>query len=351
MPDRPPFHRQNLVDARLNPRDNARLAENYFAAVKAAQRSHEILAIFGGKAPHQHSFVHGGVAVAPTVDKINRALALLKDISEFVKRFMIPDTELIARVYSDYYQIGLTPRRLLSFGLFKFGTKNETLLWRSGVLVDNRLTIPRVDLIEEDVTRAWFRELNDTEIINHTVEPDPYKQGAYTWVKSVRYAGQHFQGGPLARMIITGRYRGGTSTMDRIYARSLETLLITELIHEWLTKLVPGEPPISQKDSPVKSEVITTSDVMRGPLLHSARIANEQVEEYNIITPTAWNFSPKDLHGNRGPVESALVSTEIPRPDLLFTILGRTVRSFDPCLNCGTHVLDAKGNLAASTVF
>lgn len=350
MPDRPPFHRQNLVDARLNHHDNARLVGNYFEAVKAAQKSHELMTIFGGKAPHQHSFVHGGVAVAPTVDKINRALALLRDISEFVKRYMIPDTELIARVYSDYYRIGITPRRLLSFGLFKFGAKNERLLWRSGVLADNRLTIPRVDLIEEDIARAWFRELNDVEIADN-IEPDPYKQGAYTWVKSVRYAGRHFEMGPLARMIFTGRYHGGTSTMDRIYARSLETLLITELIQEWLTKLVPGEPPINQKETPVKSEVIATTDAMRGALLHSARIANEQVVEYNIITPTAWNFSPKDTHGNRGPVESALVGTEIPNPDLLFTILGRTVRSFDPCLNCGTHVLDAKGNLEASKVF
>ena len=107
MPDRPPFHRQNLVDARLNHHDNARLVGNYFEAVKAAQKSHELMTIFGGKAPHQHSFVHGGVAVAPTVDKINRALALLRDISEFVKRYMIPDTELIARVYSDYYRIGI----------------------------------------------------------------------------------------------------------------------------------------------------------------------------------------------------------------------------------------------------
>jgi len=50
---------------------------------------------------------------------------------------------------------------------------------------------------------------------------------------------------------------------------------------------------------------------------------------YNIITPTVWNFSPKDGYGSRGPLESALVGTEIPNQDMLFTILGRTIRSLN----------------------
>lgn len=345
MPNHPPFHGQNLIDARLDPKDNLRLVNHYFEAVKAAQKSHEILAMFGGKAPHQHSFVHGGVAVALTADKINRALALIKDIKKFVESHMVPDTELIARVYSDYFRIGITPEHLLSFGLFRFGVKNETFLWKSGVLADGRFSLPRLDLIKEDVNRSWFDESNKLEI-----KPDPHKTGAYTWVKSVQYEGRHYQVGPLARMIINGFYSGGVSTMDRIYARTLETLLITELVQEWLKKLEPGPPPISQKETPVKNEVTAAVDAMRGTLLHTAHIEGERVTNYNIITPTVWNFSPKDKNGGRGPVESALVGTEIPRPDMLFTILGRTVRSFDPCISCATHVLDGKGNIGAGKV-
>lgn len=70
MPNKAPFLNQNLKDERLNTQDNQRLVNNYFEAIKASQNSHEILVLFGGKAPHQHSFVHGGVAVAPSVDKI-----------------------------------------------------------------------------------------------------------------------------------------------------------------------------------------------------------------------------------------------------------------------------------------
>ncbi|MDF9407683.1 MAG: Periplasmic (NiFeSe) hydrogenase large subunit [Pelotomaculum sp. PtaB.Bin013] len=346
MPERPPFHGQNPADTRLNPEDNQRLAGHYFEAVKAAQESHQILALFGGKAPHQHSFVHGGVTVAPTADKIEQALALIGNISEFVKSRMVPDTELITRVYSDYFRIGITPWQFLSFGLFRFGAKNEMFLWRSGVLADGQLYPPQLALISEDITSSWFDKTGAEEI-----KPDPFKPGAYTWVKSVRYAGRYFQVGPLARMIINGFYKGGTATMDRIYARTLETLLLTELVQEWLKDLKPSHPPVNQKSTPVKKEVTAVTDAMRGALLHTALIEDEKVVKYNIITPTVWNFSPKDGHGGRGPLENALVGTEIPGQDMLFTILGRTIRSFDPCISCATHLLDCKGSVKAKVVY
>ncbi|MEW6181595.1 MAG: nickel-dependent hydrogenase large subunit [Bacillota bacterium] len=342
MPDRPPFHEQDITDVRLVEKDNRLLVEHYFAAVKAAQRSHEILAVFGGKAPHQHSFVHGGAAVSPTADKVNRALALIDSINRFIKDCMIPDTALIARVYNDYFHIGITPRRLLSFGLFRFGAKNDRVLWKGGVLSDDKLDPPEVKLIETDVTRSWFEDANVNNLTGRQPEPAPYKPDAYTWVKSVLYGGRHFEVGPLARMIINRRYDGGTSTMDRICARSLETMLIGELLENWLTKLEPGPPPIKQKTSPVKSEAVAVTDSMRGALLHSALLNGERVVGYEIITPTEWNFSPKDRQGRRGPVENALVDTAIPRPKMLFTVLGRIIRSFDPCLSCATHIINVK---------
>jgi len=347
MPDKPPFHGQSLTDARLNPQDNQRLVEHYFEAVKASQESHQILALFGGKAPHQHSFVHGGVTVAPTADKINQALSLLRNVSEFVQKCLMPDTELIARVYNDYFQIGVTPCRLLSFGLFRFGEKNEKFLWKGGVLEDNQLTFPQIGLVKEDITRAWY-EKEKCEV--YGLEPDPYKPEGYTWVKAVRYDGKPFEVGPLVRMIINGKYNGGTSTMDRIFARSLETLLITELMEKWLKQLQPSPPPLNQKEIPVKSSATGVTDAMRGALIHSATLEGEEVSRYNVITPTVWNFSPKDQYGQRGPVENALVGTIIPRPEMLFTVLGRIIRSFDPCMACATHILDCQGNLQDKVV-
>ena len=334
MPNCPPFLEQNCNDCRLNTEDNHRIASHYIEAVQISEKCHQLLTLFGGKVPHQHSFVHGGVAVAPTVDKINQALTLIRDIRKFIGRCLLPDTELIAHCYEDYFAIGETPRRFLSFGLFRFGSKNEQLLWKDGVLSDH-YSKPKLDLLQEDITYAWYER--SQSMTNSEVHPAPYKPEAYSWTKAVLYNGRHYEGGPLARMTFNGFYSGGTSTMDRIVARSLETELIAKLIEKWLTEIEPGEPPLDQKKELVMNQAIAVTDAMRGPLLHSAQVRDEKVEYYDIITPTVWNFSPKDANDRRGPVESALVGTSIPSPELKYIIPGRIIRSFDPCISCATH--------------
>ena len=128
--------------------------------------------------------------------------------------------------------------------------------------------------------------------------------------------------------------------MDRICARTHETYLLIQLVQDWLQRLQPGVPPISQKRKVVRNTAAAATDAMRGPLLHSARVEGDKFVYYNIITPTVWNFAPKDKNGSRGPVESALVGTAIPSPSVINTVLGRIIRSFDPCLACGTHVIN-----------
>lgn len=212
------------------------------------------------------------------------------------------------------------------------------------MLHENNLSLPDPGLIYEDVTNAWYQNEPGAKAPGNQPEPNPAKKGAYTWIKSVKYAGWHFEVGPLARMIINGFYRGSTSTMDRICARSLETQLICQLTKDWLGRLEPGPPPLKQKTQIVREQATAVTDAMRGALLHSAKLTGDQIIEYNIITPTVRNFSPRDEYGLRGPVESALLGTEIRNQEHLFTILGRIIRSFDPCLACATHVLDAQLN-------
>ena len=122
-------------------------------------------------------------------------------------------------------------------------------------------------------------------------------------------------------------------------------------MQKWLAELEPGPPPISQSEKPVKTKVTATTDAMRGALLHQAEIEEEEVSSYQIITPTVWNFSPKDKLGRRGPVENALVGTKIPNANLLTTILGRIIRSFDPCISCATHVLNVEGKIEEKVTF
>ncbi len=53
--------------------------------------------------------------------------------------------------------------------------------------------------------------------------------------------------------------------------------------------------------------------------------------------------APRDPQGQRGAYEAALQGTPISDPERPLEIL-RTVHSFDPCLACAVHVVQAKGH-------
>jgi Ni,Fe-hydrogenase I large subunit len=80
----------------------------------------------------------------------------------------------------------------------------------------------------------------------------------------------------------------------------------------------------------------------RGSLGHWVEIENSVVKNYQAVVPTTWNAGPRDAKGQRGPYETALLKTPIADPERPLEIL-RTLHSFDPCLACAVHVVDARG--------
>jgi Ni,Fe-hydrogenase I large subunit len=80
----------------------------------------------------------------------------------------------------------------------------------------------------------------------------------------------------------------------------------------------------------------------RGSLGHWVEIENKKIVNYQAVVPSTWNAGPRDAHGQRGAYEAALLKTPIADPDRPLEIL-RTVHSFDPCLACAVHVVDATG--------
>ena len=79
----------------------------------------------------------------------------------------------------------------------------------------------------------------------------------------------------------------------------------------------------------------------RGSLGHWVEIENKKIVNYQCIVPSTWNAGPRDAHGQRGAYEAALLNTPIADPERPLEVL-RTVHSFDPCLACAVHVVDAK---------
>lgn len=87
------------------------------------------------------------------------------------------------------------------------------------------------------------------------------------------------------------------------------------------------------------------TEAMRGALGHWVVMRNGVMHRYQIITPTAWNASPRDAEGRPGPYEEAVIGTPVTeaiKSELSGVDVMRVIRSFDPCIACTVHVYEGK---------
>jgi hydrogenase large subunit len=320
--------------SRFNEVEQRHLVEHYFMAMEYSRKCHELLAIFGGKIPHQHGLTAAGAAVTPDASKRIQFLALLKEVQTFIKTIMLPDVYRLAEVYRDHRHIGVRPARLISFGLFDPNLGGN---YPAGIYNEGELAPLKTAEITESILCSYYQQTASE------IAPSPEKPGAYTWVKAPRYQGLAYEGGPLARKILRfpATARDGVGVLQRLVARGEEAGQIAAWIEEWIKQLPPKGRYILSLNQPQRRQAVQIGDVPRGPLLHSVNATGEQIVNYNIITPTAWNFSPKDANGHRGPVEETLIGLRVESDQT--PQLGRIIRSFDPCLSCATHLLDQHG--------
>jgi hydrogenase large subunit len=343
-PEIPPFvPRYENADYRLSKQETDRVVENYRQHFEIARMTHEMVTIFGGKAPHQHGIVAGGVTTHPTVDKIQKFLGMLDMVRAFIADKLIPDLELLANKYDDYYEIGRGYENLLAFGNFAVPDKPGKFVMPFGVYRDGKMEKFDQAKITESIHNSWYAEDKPSNPEAGKTEPDLDKQAAYSWVKSPRYDGVPIETGPLAHLWMRGDYRNGFSTMDRLMARALEAKFVADLMREWAKELEIGKPVFQPYDFPGHEVTgIGYTGAMRGALGHWVRFKGQKILNYQIITPSAWVCSPRDDKGQRGPVEQALIGTPVPDPANPIEI-GRVARSYDPCLACAVHLLKVDG--------
>lgn len=357
-----PFVPRYEGDYRLSKEQNIELAGHYVEALRIRALAHEALAIFGGKMPHNVGIVPGGVTCPPTTDKIMSLVGKLGVIAEFTENVYIPDILAVAGAYPDYAEIGKGVEDYLAWGTFDLDDGSQ--LFPGGTIIGGQLGKAEPDKVFEHVRHSWYAEESAAKPADADTIPAPDKDGAYSWLKSPRYDNTVVEVGPLARAMVA--YHTGNnaykpeieaclaalkatpdalkSVLGRHAARALETKILARTMVQWALSLKPGEPVCAEAPIPETATGYGVIDGPRGALGHWIEIEDKKISRYQLVVPTTWNASPKDADGRPGPMEQALIGAKVKDPANPFE-LARIVRSYDPCLACSVHALDAHKNL------
>lgn len=360
--DLSPFVPRYEGDYRVSDKANTELVNHYLKALDIRRKCQEMLSIFGGKMPHNVGIVPGGVTERPAEDKITSFLWRLNEIRDFVDNTYIPDVMAVAKAYSDYFEIGKGCKRLLAYGGFDLPTGE---LFKAGVVSPDLQPEPMAsENITEDLKHSWYADSDSGKNpAKSETKPALKKKQAYSFIKSPRYKGEVCELGPLARMVsnyvqgdvkvkelidsLLGQFDADVnvlySVLGRHAARALEAKLIADAMVDWLQSLKPNESTIVQHEIPDQAEGAGLTEAPRGSVGHWMTIKDKKIDRYQVITPTAWNASPKDDKGQPGAVEQALIGTKVRDKDNPFELV-RIVRAFDPCLACSVHLLDVRGS-------
>lgn len=338
LPEDYPLFKTNHNDFRLPKEKEDRIVKDYFDSLDISRSAHEMLAILGGKVPHSHGIFVGGITTQATTDKIMQLKSILYSINQFINERMLPDVYTIAEYYSDYFHFGRGYGNLLSYGCFNRYKELGTLYIDPLVYTDDIISIFNPENITEENEYAWYKEGNNVnQPYEDNQEEDMSKANAYSWIKAPRYNNMPFETGPLARQWLSGEYRNGISTMDRIIARVLEAKKIGSVMNILMDNLIPNFSMQKEYVIPETAMGKGLIDTTRGSLGHWIKINNQVISFYQLITPSAWNLSTQSANNRKGTAEQVLIG--IPVRDINAPVeIGRTIRAFDPCVSCATHV-------------
>lgn len=385
---------------------NLMAVSHYLDALEFQRSMIRIGTVFGGKNPHPN-FLVGGMACTIDPEKsesinqvqVDQIADWIAEVEEFCRDCFWPDVVTIMDLYKDYYKIGISSPNFLAVGMAGSIFGGDPAAARQdriggvepGVLLDMDLsTVHPFDpaKISEHISSAWYKyedgSVEKTPDVGETI-PDydgpkpPFEWLAdnerYTWSKAPRYDGRPMQVGPVARVLLA--YAQGhartkelldpvlaksgitladmNSTAGRVLARGLEAVTSAEhLSHETFPAFVEAlrKGDIEVFDStrwdpaswPSQCQGYAIMEVARGNLSHWTTIKDRKIANYQAVVPTTWLAGGRDDKGQVGPYEHSLQYGAHPLTNPQEPLEPvRTIRSYDPCMSCGVHVLDPEG--------
>ncbi len=380
---------------KLPPEVNLLAVAHYLQALEIQRKANQAVAILGGKTPNIQNLAVGGVANAINLDspaalnmeKLYAVKTLLDEVAAFVHQVYIPDVCAIGAMYADWFKYGAGVTNYLAVPDLPLDAKATRFSLPGGTIMNGDIASVKPIASFQD---PYFKE-NVTESIAHSWykgdwQKHPYAEetvpaysawdenGKYSWVKAPRFEGKPMQVGPLAQMLVAyaqGHERvkfwvdkvldtaGGIaktklspavlhSTLGRHAARAVRCAVFADEAQKHWKLLVEnigkGDTTVCNPPTFPKGEVrgFGFHEAPRGTLSHWAVIRDGKIENYQAVVPSTWNAGPRDGKGQPGPYEASLVGNPIADPEKPLEAL-RTIHSFDPCLACAIHTVDADG--------
>lgn len=350
-PDKAPFLPRYEGDYRIPQKETDELIGHYVEALQVRRISQEAAAIFTGKLPHAMSFVPGGVSEAPTKEKLEEWRKRMERVVGFVQNVWRRDIETVAKYYPDYAKIGIGSHDYLSMGVFEQNSKDTEHFYRRGVVLNGKLEALDIAEIKEDVTYTWQDGANkrsprqpDTKTAN------PDKEKAYSFITAPRYRNRAMEVGPFSRLKVSGHMDGDASVLTRHVARLTESVQLADALKGWAGQLQLGQSGmVNAHEPPKEAQSYGMSEATRGACSHWMKIENGKIAQWQAIPATNWNASPMDAEGHQGPLELALLGTEVADFNNPIEVV-RVVRSFDPCMACSVHVITPEEKLGPFVV-
>jgi len=343
----------------------------------------EIVAIIGGQWPHTSFMVPGGVTSIPGSADLLQCKMIFEHFRKWYERSILGcsierwqavtsasaldewleespehrDSEIgfflrFAR-QAGLATIGRGHSRFLSFGGLELPQQTRVTgmdgrLVPAGYVIGQNVSAFDQGKIKEDISHSWYEKKGQPDH-PFSGETEPYASGQggdlYSWIKAPRYDGQAVETGPLAEMLVAETplfrdlvLRDGVSVLVRELARLIRPVHFMPAMEIWFDELLArrGEAFYHKVDGIPDGEGAGLIQAARGALGHWLKVHDEKISHYQVITPSAWNGSPRDAEGTRGAWEEALIGTPV-RDETNPVEAGHVIRSFDPCLVCAVH--------------
>ena len=359
-------------------------------ARETIQYSKQILGIviaFGGQWPHSTYMAPGGVTCALNKLKLAECLSVIESYIRWYEQSVLgcsSERWLSVDTASKFFEwldetgshskgaLGLFARFGRSIGLHKIGKGSANLLSSGSYYDPERWRPPYLDRsclypagfynggtnqveefshehVSEHLRYSWFEDHGGGRHPWQSETKPDYRPDseAYSFAKATRYKNRVVQLGPLSDLVIAGDplitslfQQEGSNTWLRQFCRFHRPVSVLQQMRKTVSELIryAGEPTFIKPTPVLDADGCGFINASRGSLGHWVKIRRGKIANYQVITPTSWNASPRDSEGRRGHWEESFIGLEIKDPSDPIELC-HVVRSHDACLVCTVHFL------------